>query len=92
MAPLTLLNHLLNFGAPAAALALALALGGRFLMPKSASRLSWWARAAIVFVAGCAVLAAGLWYYGRDGKMATYAALVLAMATAQWLLGRGWRG
>lgn len=92
MAPLTLLNHLLNFAAPAAALALALALWGRFLMPKSASRLSWWVRAAIVFIVGCAALAAGLWYFGRDGKMATYAALVLSMATAQWLLGRGWRG
>jgi len=26
-----------------------------------------------------------------DGKMATYAALVLAVATSQWLLARAWR-
>jgi hypothetical protein len=32
-----------------------------------------------------AVLALGLWYYGRDGKMATYSAMVLAAASSQWL-------
>jgi hypothetical protein len=42
-------------------------------------------------VAGLAALAAGLWYFGRDGKMAAYAALVLAVASAQWLVARAWR-
>ena len=37
------------------------------------------------------VLVAGLVFFGRDGKMATYAALVLAIASSQWLLLRGWR-
>ncbi len=92
MDPLALFWHLLNFLAPAAALALVLAVAGRWLLPKQAPRLAWWAHTAILFAVGAAVSAAGLWWYGRDGKMATYAALVLAMATAQWLLGRGWRG
>ena len=36
------------------------------------------------------VLVPMLW--GRDGKMLTYAALVVACATCQWVLVRGWRG
>ena len=38
-----------------------------------------------------AVLAAGLVLWGRDGKMLTYAALVVACATCQWVLVRGWK-
>jgi hypothetical protein len=37
------------------------------------------------------VLAGGLMFFGHDGQMATYAALVLACATSQWLVGGGWR-
>ncbi len=91
MGPWDAFNHLLNFAAPAAAMALLLALSGRFLGSKTPVALSWWARAAIVFVVGVAVLAAGLLVWGRDGKMLTYAALVLACATCQWVLVRGWR-
>ena len=91
MDPLIALNHLLNFVAPAAVLAVLLAPGSRWLMGKSAAALSWWAQAAIVFAVGCGVLAAGLWWLGRDGKVLTYAALVLATGTCQWLLRRGWR-
>jgi hypothetical protein len=38
-----------------------------------------------------ATLLAGLWYFGVDGKMATYAALVVAIAGCQWLSGRAWK-
>jgi len=37
------------------------------------------------------VLVAGLVLFGNDGKMATYAALVLAAATCQWILGKNWK-
>jgi hypothetical protein len=37
------------------------------------------------------VLVAGLWWFGHDGKMATYAALVVLPALAQGVLLRGWR-
>jgi hypothetical protein len=40
---------------------------------------------------GMAALAAGLWIWGNDGKMGTYAALVVACASSQWLLMRAWR-
>jgi len=30
--------------------------------------------------------------FGHDGKMATYAAMVLACGTSQWVAAKGWRG
>jgi hypothetical protein len=89
------LIHLLNFAAPALVLALLLPLAGRFVTRVSGQKrtvdMAWLTQAAVHSVAGLAVLAAGLWFFGRDGKMATYAALVLVMATNQWLMTRGWR-
>jgi hypothetical protein len=91
MGPLDLLLHLLSFVAPALAVALLVSLAARILQPKRPGARRWWVSPAINFIVGAAVLAGGLWYFGRDGKMATYAALVLACASSQWLLGRGWR-
>lgn len=83
--------HLVNFIAPAAVLAPLLWLGGRFLMRKQALALVWWKQVAINFIAGCLVLLAGLVLLGRDGKMLTYAALVLVCATSQWACTVDWR-
>jgi len=91
MAPLDLFNHLLNFVAPAFAVGFLSALLGRLTMRKAAGTLSWWLQGAINFIVGVAVLAGGLVFVGHDGKMATYAALVLACATSQWLVAGGWR-
>ena len=77
--------------APAAALAALLVLGGRFVRAKGSPAMPWKAQLAINFAVGCAVLVAGLIVLGRDGKMLTYAALVLACASCQWSLVRGWR-
>ena len=86
------LIHLLNFAAPALALALSLPLLARFMDRFSevnrAKNLGWLAQVAINLIAGLTVLTAGLWLFGRDGKMATYAALVLVLASTQW--GMGW--
>ena len=86
-----LLNHLLNFAAPAAVVALLLALAARFFWRKTPVAISWWTQAAIVFAAGCSVLLFSLWLLGRDGRMAGYGALVLTSASVQWGLLRGWR-
>ena len=90
------LIHLLNFAAPALVLALLLPLLARlmdrFSGGKQAPSLTWLAQAAINFTVGLAVLAAGLWFFGRDGKMSAYTALVLVLASTQWVMGRGWRG
>ena len=90
MTPLDFLDHLLGFAAPALAVAVLVALAARVLW-RGPGRPGWWASLAANTLAGLAALGAGLWWFGRDGKMATYAALVLAVATAQWLAGRGWR-
>lgn len=95
MTALNLINQLLNFMAPAAFVALVVVLlarvAGRFLGSKRPLPLSFWAQTAIVFVASVFVLAAGLVIFGRDGKMATYAALAVGAATCQWVLLRSWR-
>ncbi|MBX9613000.1 MAG: hypothetical protein K2X51_15370 [Burkholderiales bacterium] len=91
MGPLDLAYHLLNFIAPALFVAGLVLLGSRFLLKKVASAPAKWKQFAINFVIGVAVLAGGLVLFGRDGKMATYAALVLAQGTVQWLLLRGWK-
>jgi hypothetical protein len=92
MGPLDLLIHLLSFLAPALAVALLVALAGPFLVARKAPGRRWWALAAINSVAGAAVLAAGLWWWGVDGKMATYATLVVVVASCQWFFGGMRRG
>ena len=82
------LNHLLNFVAPAASVAVLLAVTAPFFMPKRAGAPGIRAQAAINFVAGLLALAFGLWFFGRDGKMASYAAMLLACSLCQ-LLGGG---
>jgi uncharacterized YccA/Bax inhibitor family protein len=90
-----LTDHFLNFIAPAAVVALLLVLSSRvfsrFLGSKRPAAQSKWVQAAIIFIVNVVVLAAGLVFFGNDGKMATYAAMVLASAVTQWVLVRGWQ-
>jgi len=90
-----LAGHLLNLLAPAALMALLLAATARlwpgFFQSKQPPAQAWYARAAIDFIVGTAVLLAGLMLLGQDGKMLTYLLLVLAMALSQWLQLGGWR-
>ena len=60
-------------------------------MSKMPLVLNWRTQIAINFVVGVVVLAAGLVLLGRDGKMLTYVALVIATATSQWWLLGGWK-
>jgi hypothetical protein len=85
------INHLLNFFAPAAFVALLMVLSSRFFKPNRPLAQRFIAQAAINFVACSVVLVLGLWFFGRDGKMATYAAMVLVSATVQWMLLGIWR-
>jgi len=90
MGPLDILLHLLGFIAPALFLALTLPAAARWLLRRPPA-MRWWPQVLLVFGVGAAVLAAGLWWFGRDGKMATYAALVVAAASVQWLALRAWK-
>lgn len=92
VSPLASLLHLLSFLAPAAVVAAFVALAARVVLPPAARPGSLGLAFGLNFAAGAVALGAGLWYFGHDGKMATYAALVLAVASSQWLAGRAWRG
>ena len=83
--------HLLNFAAPALGVALLLPLLGRPFFKSKAALLPWWGQMLVNALVGVAVLWASLWWLGRDGKMMGYALMVLATASSQWLLVRGWR-
>lgn len=84
MTVLTLLGHLLNFVAPAVTVALLL-WGLPRLWPK-ARRGRWAARTELLALVGLGVvvLLAGLMLFGRDGKMLTYTALVVAQSSLVW--------
>jgi len=86
-----ILIHLLNFAAPAFVVALIVSLGGYFGMKKPGFRHILWTSIAINLIVCLGALVAGLWVFGRDGKMLTYFGMVLACGTSQWVLGRGWR-
>jgi hypothetical protein len=91
MSALDLLIHLLNFAAPAFFLALLLAVLFRLAMPARSKATGLWKQLGINFAAGLIVLVAGLVVFGRDGRIATYAALVVVCGSVQWWLLRGWR-
>jgi hypothetical protein len=86
-----LIDHLLSFAAPALAVAFLVTVAAPLVLRSTGQGPGWWARFAINCAAGLATLGAGLWYFGRDGKVATYSALVLVVATVQWVAARPWR-
>ena len=84
--------HLANFVVPALVIGPGLALLSRVFWRKTPSAHTLLAQAAINFAVCVAVLMIGLVLTGRDGRIVTYAALVLACAASQaCLLGRGRR-
>jgi len=92
MGPLDLLNHLFNFVAPAVVVGVLLSLAAQFLYKKVPGTPVLYAQAAINSIAGVLALVLALWFFGRDGKLASYAAMVLTIATSQWLMGGFKRG
>jgi len=89
---LTLVGHLANFLVPAVVMAVILALMPRTLRKARGGRTGFWREVGWSSLAGTLVLLAGLVWFGRDGKMAIYAALVLVQGTLAWYWhGRGAR-
>ena len=88
MGLLETLNHLANFLAPALVVALVLALLGPFFIRKRPGAQAFPAQVAMNLIAGAAALVLGLWFFGNDGKMATYAAMLLLCSAAQASSGR----
>lgn len=85
---LALIGHLANFIAPAIGVALLL-WGVPRLRPKA--RAGRWAprrELMMLCAVGAVVLLAGLVVFGRDGKMLSYTALVLAQGSLAWWVRR----
>jgi len=91
MSALDLSLHLLNFAAPAFFVAILLTLFCRLVLRGRSAGQSIWAQFSVTFLAGLIVLVAGLAYFGHDGRIATYAALVVVCGSVEWWLLRGWR-
>ena len=88
MSPLDAFWHLANLFGPAI---------GIGLIAPTLAMLLWlgklkgmrWTGAVLWIASGCAlVTVAGLLIFGRDGRMATYAAMVLVASATLWW--RGW--
>jgi peptidoglycan biosynthesis protein MviN/MurJ (putative lipid II flippase) len=83
--------HALNFMLPALAVALLVTFSGRFLKKNKSFAVGFIGQCAINLIVCLAVLMIGLVITGRDGKMLTYLAMVMASGTVQWVLSGGWR-
>lgn len=91
MGPMDFLLHFLNFVAPAFGVALLLPVCARWVLGATAGGTSWFRQVLVIGMVGSLVLWAGLWLLGRDAKMLTYAALILACATCQFVISRSSR-
>ncbi|MCV0440009.1 MAG: hypothetical protein K5880_15525 [Hydrogenophaga sp.] len=87
MTPWAFLVHIASFMAPALFVAGVLWTAPR-LRRAGRARLGARLEAFMLVVAGVVVLLAGLVFFGRDGKIATYAALVFVQGTLAWWLHR----
>lgn len=90
MGPLDAIWHLLNLFGPALGVAVIAPALAKALWRRELAAVRWLSLARWTAAAGALVTLAGLVLLGRDGKMATYAALVLSSALVLWW--RGWRG
>jgi len=82
---LNLLWHIANFVLPALGVGALTAALCKLFWRKSLARTSWFTLAWQASAAGLAVLVAGLVVTGHDGRMVTYAGLVVACALVPWL-------
>jgi len=91
MGILGFLNHLLNFLLPALVVGGLLAATAPLVIRKARSPHGWLKQTVINSVVCVLALGIGLVVFGHDGKMLTYAAMVLACASSQWLAAKAWR-
>jgi len=82
---LALFWHLANFVLPAVAVGALSAALCKLLWRRGLARVSWFTLAWQASAAGLAVLVAGLVITGHDGRMVTWAGLVIACAIVPWL-------
>jgi Na+/H+-dicarboxylate symporter len=81
---LDLFWHLANFVLPAIVVGALSAGLCKLIWRRALARSAWWTLAWQASAAGLAVLVAGLVVTGHDGRMITWAALVVACAVVPW--------
>ena len=81
------LNHLLNLFLPALGVAALSASLSKLLWRRELAAVPWRRLAAGAALANAVVLLAGLVFFQRDGRMATYGLMLLANALTLWWLG-----
>ena len=91
MSPLDAFWHVLNFLFPAFGVAVMASAAAKLLWRSELAGVGWSNLVLWTAGAGAAALVVGFVVFGRDGKMASYAALVLASAAALWWVGFGAR-
>jgi hypothetical protein len=89
MGPIDAFWHLANLFLPALMLGLISSALAKLLWRKELAVVAWKKLAGPACAACAAVVLAGLVITGRDGRMATYAAMVLACAATLWWQGFG---
>ena len=89
MGPLDALWHVGNLFLPALALGALAAALAKLVWRRDLAGVAWQRLAGPACAACAAVLLAGLALWGRDGKMATYAAMVAVCALTLWWQGFG---
>ncbi len=87
MGPLDAVWHLVNLFMPALMLGALTAALAKLLWRRELASVAWRRLATAAALASAVVVVLGLVVFGRDGRMATYAGMVLATAGALW-----WRG
>ena len=92
MNPLDAFWHFVNFFAPAVGVGVIAAGATKLLWRRELAGVRWQRLAAWASASTAAVLVAGLVIFETDGKMATYAAMVVACALALWWVGFRKRG
>jgi uncharacterized membrane protein len=87
MGPIDAFWHLSNLFLPALLLGALAAALAKLMWRRELASVPWRRLATVAAAAAAAVVLLGLVVFGRDGRMTTYAGMVLATAGALW-----WRG
>jgi hypothetical protein len=91
MGPLDALWHLLNLFGPALGVGFVASAATKLLWRRELAGVSLKRLVAWACTAGALVTVAGLVVFGRDGRMATYGAMVAGCALALWWAAFGRR-
>ena len=91
MGPLDAFWHLLNFFAPAVGVGVLTSLLAKLLWRRELKSVDWRRLSAWSSAVSAATWVVALVVFGRDGRMASYGAMLVACAFSLWWIGFGAR-